>query len=212
MRMNPKQLKIFKEIIHKTILKEMSNEEVPELDVPSPKETPTEKLPVNTQPWQPPTGNVFPQNLPPFNDIPNYYNPSTGEAIYINWGPPVTILYQGLDFYGNPYYRTVQEIHPNDADQFYNEGYRWIVTSYNQDGTPQMTTPAREFHDPWRHLFIWDKITNRPRPWDTTNPEWQSGPFDPWDPYEYAPHYKSPDYDPYLQDILAPEQEEQEAP
>jgi hypothetical protein len=178
MRMNPKQLKIFKEIIHKTILKEMSNEEVPELDLPSPKEKPPEKLPVNTQSWQPPP-NVFPIDLPPFAPNPHYYNPSTGEAIYIHVGPPVIILYQGeRDFYGNPYYRTVQEIQPNDADQFYNAGYRWLVTTYNQDGTPRLTTPARGFHEPWENLFIWDKITNTPRPasWDTTNPGWQHDP------------------------------------
>lgn len=206
--MNRKQLERIKEAINKSLLNEFANTTTPEIDVPSPKETPSDlpNSPSSTQDtWQPPAGNRFPVNLPRFSDIPNYYNPATGEAIYILWGPPVQILYEGLDSHGNPYYRTVQEIQQNDPNQFYNKGYRWIITIYNQDGTPRMTSPQQNFSEIWSDRFNWDKPNNTPNPaiWDTTNPGWTPGPWDPWDEENYSPHYPS-NLDPWWQEIQGP--------
>jgi hypothetical protein len=131
------------------------------------------------------TGN--PWDIPPigvkFNDIPNYYNIETGQEIYINWGPPVTILV-----------RTANQGDPNG------EPPSWLVLTAMDSGPTlyqmydaNVWVGDNESSIPpgTLEMFIpgWDKPSTRPQ-----SDGWVPGPYDPRDPAGNAPHGPS-EYD-----------------
>jgi hypothetical protein len=131
------------------------------------------------------TGN--PWDIPPigvkFNDIPNYYNIETGQEIYINWGPPVTILV-----------RTANQGDPNG------EPPSWLVltaldsgpTLYQMyDANVWVGDNESPIPPGTLEMFIpgWDKPSTRPQ-----SDGWVPGPYDPRDPAGNAPHGPS-EYD-----------------
>ena len=127
----------------------------------------------------------FPPGTPRMNDIPNYYNPETGEEIYINWGPPTVIVHKMPQPGGRPPY--------------------WLVITAEGNQNPQPTLYQMYNASVWIHgiqspypagrlpdfLPGWDKPSLVPG-----GGGWVPGPFDPWDPQGEAPHYPS-DYENY---------------
>jgi hypothetical protein len=131
------------------------------------------------------TGN--PWDIPPigvrFNDIPNYYNNQNGQEIYINWGPPITILVRvpnGEDPNGEPpswLVLTALDSGPT-LYQMYDANV-WVGDNESPipPGTLEMFIPG------------WDKPSTRPQ-----SDGWVPGPYDPRDPAGNAPHGPS-EYD-----------------
>lgn len=130
----------------------------------------------------------FPPGTPRMNDIPNYYNPETGEEIYINWGPPTVIVHKMPQPGGRPPHWLVITAQGNQNPQptlyqMYNASV-WI----NGIESPY---PAGRLPD---FLPGWDKPSLVPG-----GGGWVPGPFDPWDSQGEAPHYPS-DYGNYPSD------------